>query len=411
MAKDLRSKYRRKIDVEEYHRKQEQEEKELGTTRGSDTYHDVEHGSNYFRVLPPHPDDPDFYIPRTVVWLSVYNDDGEGTRRTTIFNARLHGKRSITLDLVEEYVKYVKRRISEIEEDDPKEASRIADVLTHWQKGLSYSTTFVCYALKYTTSKEDVDDGVFGLLEMKKSVKDGMSKVNDDFWEESDEPISVDFITDPEDGYLVKIKYNKDAKKAADYYDVRAVKQLPLSDGILEKLDKSKTLSSRLLNAYKMRDFDWALEGLQIWEEENDVEFLEEEEMLEIMETCKEQVELATDDDELEEAEEEDELEEAEEEEEDDELDEFDEMGRRELKKFIKDEELDIKVYKGDDEDYIRDKIREALDELEEEEEELEEELEEEEEYEEAEEEEEPENEAPSLADIKKKLKKNKKGK
>lgn len=63
----------------------------------------------------------------------------------------------------------------------------------------------------------------------------------------------------------------------------------------------------------------------------------------------------------------------------------YDEMSRKELKAFIKEKELDIKVYKSMDDDDIREKIRE---EYEEEEEEEEEESEEEEETEEEEEEE-----------------------
>ena len=97
-------------------------------------------------------------------------------------------------------------------------------------------------------------------------------------------------------------------------------------------------------------------------EEENEEETsTEETEAEELAEEAEEEAEEETE-------EEEEETEEAEE------GDEFDEMDRSELKKYIKSNNLDVKVLKNDSDDDLRDKIRAAVAESEGEEEEAEEE-------------------------------------
>ena len=176
---------------------------------------------------------------------------------------------------------------------------------------------------------------------------------------------------------------------------------------------------SEILGTYGLSDFERALEGLQNFDEEHEIGLFEDEEWLGHLEEIRAQYDADGGDEEEEEApkakkttvkksspakkveepeEEEEDDEEEEEEDEKEEGDEFDDMERSELKKYIKDNDLDITVKKSMTDDDLRAAIRAASATAEEPEEEEEEET--------AEEPEEEEEAAPklTLADIRKKL-------
>lgn len=261
------------------------------------------------------------------------------------------------------------------------------------------------------------------LWEFKKMVRDAMNKLA--FSEDEDEAIEVDPFTDPDEGLPIMVKYmkNPNKKKGENYYEVSFPKKVtsrPLTDEEIEYFMTLKPLTE-VLPKYGMRDFERALEGLQNFDEEHEMEMFEDDAWLEHVEEIKAQYDgesededddkpakkktskkvskkvVEEDEEEAEDADDSDDEEEekpkkksskaapakkskkVEEEEEDDEEDEdeteeedeeesddaeddgLDDMDRTELKKYIKENDLEVSVKKSMSDDDLREAIREAM--------------------------------------------------
>lgn len=406
----------------------------------SNEYLNLEDGKTLkIRIFPAHPGIEDFYLPKKCYWLTVAGNDGE-PRRTTVLDSKVHG--DTKFDLVEEYVKWAKKKWA-------KDSDKL-DALTGTgqnQNSLNPSYTWLCYADRMTGDEQLRAK----LWEFKKMVRDAMNKLA--FSEDEDEAIEVDPFTDPDEGLPIMVKYmkNPNKKKGENYYEVSFPKKVtarPLTDEEIEYFMTLKPLTE-VLPKYGMRDFERALEGLQNFDEEHEMEMFEDDAWLEHVEEIKAQYDgesededddkpakkktskkvskkvVEEDDDEAEDADDSDDEEEEEEkpkkksskaapakkskkveeeeddEEEDDETEEEDEeesddaeddglddMDRTELKKYIKENDLEVSVKKSMSDDDLREAIREAMDG----------------ESDEEEEEEEAPKSKVSLTDIKKKL-------
>lgn len=359
----------------------------------SNEYLNLEDGRTLkIRVFPAHPGAVDFYIPKKSYWLTVAGDDGE-PRRTTVNDSKVHG--GTDMDLIEEYVKMAKAKYSS---DTAKLDALTSNEMSANSLRPSYS--WICYA---DIMKGD-DPLRPKLWEFKKMVRDAMNKLA--FSEDEDDVIEVDPFTDVDDGLPIMVKYmrNPNRKKGENYYDVsfpmKSVAR-PLTD---EEIEFYMTLPplNEVVHSYTMYDFEKALDGLQWFDEEHEMNLFDDEDWLNLVEEVKAQYDgeeeeesdkpakkkpakrkktakkvVAPEPVEEEEVEEEEEAEEEIEEEEAG--DKFDEMERRELRIYIRDEGLEIKVYKSMSDDDIRDAIRALETDLPEEEieEEVEEELEE----------------------------------
>ena len=396
----------------------------------SNEYLNLEDGKTLkIRIFPAHPGVEDFYIPKKCYWLTVAGRDGD-LRRTTVLDSKVHG--GTKWDLVEEYVKFAKKKWA-------KDSEKL-DALTGTgqnQNSLNPSYTWLCYAAQVTADEELRAK----LWQFKKMVRDAMNKLA--FSEDEDEAIEVDPFTDPDEGLPILVKYmkNPNKKKGENYYEVSFPKKVsarPLTDEEIEYFMTLKPLTE-VIQKYGMRDFEKALEGLQNFDEEHEMELFDDDDWLEHVEEIKAQYDGELEDDkpskkktskkvtkkveeeddnegdddsddeeeeeekpkkvEEEEVEEEEEPEEADDEEEDDsdeaEDDGLDDMDRTELKKYIKDNGLEVSVKKSMSDDDLREEIREAM---------SSEEGDESEEEDEDEEEEEAPKAKVSLSDIKKKL-------
>lgn len=354
------------------------------------------------RIFPAHPGGEDFYVARKCYWLPLTGQDGD-TYRGTVNDSRLHG--GTRYDIVEEYIKYAKKKVG-------SDADKLEALVGTGPKSNSLNPQFswICYADVVRLDEELRAK----LWEFKKMVRDQLNKLACS--EDADEAIEVDPFTDPDEGQPVNVTYNKNPnkKKGENYYDVAfpaKSKARPLTDEEIEYFMKQKPLTE-VIGKYGIADFNRALDGLQNFDQENDIDLFEDEDWLEHLEEIKAQY----DEDEQEEepakkttkkpvkpAEEEEEDEEEEEEEKPvkkspkREEDEFDDMDRTELKAYINENELEISVKKSMSDDDLRDAIRQELASKEEN-------SEENKESEPEEEEEEKPRSKMSLADIKKKL-------
>ena len=356
------------------------------------------------RIFPAHPGHEQFYVPKKCYWLSFPAEDGGDNKRGTVLDSIVHG--GTKMDLVQEYVKYAKKKYGD---DDDKMETLTGTGMN--SNALNPQYSWLCYA-SIVTPDEELHPKVW---EFKKMVRDALNKLA--FDEDNDEPIEVDPFTDPDDGLVLAVKYLKkpNKKKGENYYEVDFAKtgkkkeaySRAITDEELEAFSRLKPLNE-VVPRYTKKEFDRALEGLQCWDEEFDFNLFDDDEWLEIVEAVKEQYNGSSDDDDedekpkkktvkktskkveeeedaddeeekkpakksakkkVEEEPEDSEEEDSEEEETDDEDseeeetdgDEFDDMDRKELKHYIKENELEITVKKSMSDDDIRDLIREAV--------------------------------------------------
>ena len=357
------------------------------------------------RIFPAHPGHEQFYVPKKCYWLSFPAEDGGDNKRGTVLDSIVHG--GTKMDLVQEYVKYAKKKYGD---DDDKMETLTGTGMN--SNALNPQYSWLCYA-SIVTPDEELHPKVW---EFKKMVRDALNKLA--FDEDNDEPIEVDPFTDPDDGLVLAVKYLKkpNKKKGENYYEVDFAKtgkkkeaySRAITDEELEAFSRLKPLNE-VVPRYTKKEFDRALEGLQCWDEEFDFNLFDDDEWLEIVEAVKEQYNGSSDDDDedekpkkktvkktskkveeeedaddeeekkpakksakkkVEEEPEDSEDEDSEEEETDDEDDsekeetdgdEFDDMDRKELKRYIKENELEITVKKSMSDDDIRDLIREAV--------------------------------------------------
>ena len=391
--------------------KQIDEDNAMVGAQNSTEYLNLEDGKTVkIRIFPGHPGVQDFYVAKKCYWLSFVGDDGE-THRGTVLDSKVHGKTKF--DVVEEYVKWAKKKIG-------NDADKLEALVGNGPKSNSLNPQYswLCYA-----DKINGDDQLRAKIwEFKKMVRDAMNKLA--FSEDEDEVIEVDPFTDPDEGLPIMVTYRKNPnkKKGENFYEVSFPKKVsarPLTDEEIEYFMTLKPLNE-ILSKYGMKDFERALEGLQNFDEENEIGLFDDEDWIEHLEEIKAQYDsddsgedsepkkktavkkavkkeyAKSEEDEEEEKDEADDEEEDDEEENDEDGDEFDSMDRVALKKYITANGLEISVKKSMSDDDLRNAIRAAAksddaDEAEDEEEE----------------DDETEEEAPakvSLSDIRKKL-------
>lgn len=392
-ASDLRSKL--KPTPIKSLKKTVDEDNEMIGVQNSNEYLRLEDGkTTKIRIFPAHPGEDNFYVKRKCYWLTFTGQDGN-TYRGTVNDSVVHG--GTKKDICDEFMKYAKKKWS-------NDSDRLSCFTG--QDGFGAQFTWLAYADEINPD-EELKAKVW---EFKKMVRDALNKLS--FSEEDDDPIEVDPFTDPDEGLpvLVKKLSKPNKKKGENYYEVSFPKKVSaraLTDEEIEYFMNLKPLSE-LTPRYEMRDFERALEGLQTFDEENDLEMFEDEGWLEIVEEIKEQYDadssdedddedkpkkkvaskktskkvVESEDDEEDEEEEkpapkktskagkkksepepeDDEEDEEEESEADsDEDDGLDDLDRNELKKYIRDNDLDVSVKKSMSDDDLREAIREAL--------------------------------------------------
>ena len=358
--------------------KQIDEDNAMVGAQSSTEYLNLEDGKTVkIRIFPGHPGVQDFYVAKKCYWLSFVGDDGE-THRGTVLDSKVHG--GTKFDVVEEYVKWAKKKIG-------GDADKLEALVGNGPKSNSLNPQYswLCYA-----DKINGDDQLRAKIwEFKKMVRDAMNKLA--FSEDEDEVIEVDPFTDPDEGLPIMVTYRKNPnkKKGENFYEVAFPKKVsarPLTDEEIEYFMTLKPLNE-ILSKYGMKDFERALEGLQNFDEENEIGLFDDDDWIEHLEEIKAQYDSddseedssskkktavkkvvkkeytkSEDADEADEAddEEEDDDEEKDEEENDEDGDEFDSMDRVALKKYITANGLEISVKKSMSDDDLRNAIRAA---------------------------------------------------
>ena len=354
--------------------KQVDAENEMVGTGSSTEYLNLEDGKTIkIRIFPAHPGQEEFYVAKKCYWLTFNTNDGD-TRRGTVLDSKVHG--GTKWDVVEEYVKWAKKRVG-------NDAEKLEALVGNGPKSNSLNPQYswLCYA-----DRVNGDDQLRAKLwEFKKMVRDAMNKLA--FSEDEDEVIEVDPFTDPDEGLPINVTYRKNPnkKKGENYYEVAFPKKVsarPLTDEEIEYFMTLKPLSE-VIYKYGMRDFERALEGLQNFDEDNEIGLFDDDDWLEHLEEIKAQYDAEEEEEKPKKSakkvvkkdapapkkavvededddEEDDDTPEEEDDAEDAEGDEFDDMDRSELKKYISKNGLEISVKKSMSDDDLREAIRAA---------------------------------------------------
>ena len=356
--------------------KQVDADNEMVGTGSSTEYLNLEDGKTIkIRIFPAHPGQEEFYVAKKCYWLTFNTDDGD-TRRGTVLDSKVHG--GTKWDIVEEYVKWAKKRVG-------NDAEKLEALVGNGPKSNSLNPQYswLCYA-----DRVNGDEQLRAKLwEFKKMVRDAMNKLA--FSEDEDEVIEVDPFTDPDEGLPINVTYRKNPnkKKGENYYEVAFPKKVsarPLTDEEIEYFMTLKPLSE-VIYKYGMRDFERALEGLQNFDEDNEIGLFDDDDWLEHLEEIKAQYDadeeeekpkksakkvvnkdtsapkkVVVEDEDEDDDEDDDDTPEEEDDAEDAEGDEFDDMDRSELKKYISKNGLEISVKKSMSDDDLREAIRAA---------------------------------------------------
>lgn len=336
-------------------------------------YLSIENGPNKFRIFPGHPETESFIYPRTVHWLPRKFKDRD-TNETTIknapvFNSRVHG--NTEKDIVEEYYRFAIESLTEQIQDEEELKAKVDGILSHWKQGILPKTNWVCYA-----KKMEKGSSKFGLLEITQGTKEKLNEIA--IVEDTDEVIETDPFSDPDSGKAIIITKDDTAKDAKDYYKVTLEFRgdYSLNDDELEHLLEQKSLQEMYINSYSRKDFEIALEGLQIYDNKHKLKIFDDPQWLDIVEEIDSYY-PESDEEADEESGENGSSEPLDAEDEKPEELNIEDMSRTDLKKYIKKEGLPIIVRKNMSDDDVRQAIYDALDdedvELDEEEEEIEE--------------------------------------
>lgn len=376
-------------------------ESALGRTRGERADQlSIEEGTNKFRIYPPHPEEDGggevFAEPVAKCFLPMMVEDkdqqgnvqldGNGKPKMKessrpVFNSRIHG--GTLKDLVEEYRKFSdKRAVDLYGEDKKKKDEYLAPVIGKYSKvaseriaGIQDRQTWVLYADKISTNRENIEAFKFGRLEFGKAVKDRLNKLS--AIEGENEPMGTDPFTPIDAGRAAVVVYNKQASKPADFYTTEMdnstvkteingkmypiQKEYPLTDEQLENFFKFPTLKSLFRNSFKRKDFELQLRGLEFFDGKYKMGIWTEPEWADIVEEISAYYPE-------EDPEDEDgpvtakvtDKEVVTSEEEEEEPDEFDGMSRDELKAFNKTNSCGVVVTKSMTEAKLREAVRTA---------------------------------------------------
>lgn len=319
----------------------------------------VTKGTNKFRIMPAHKDSTTFIYPRTTSWIpkEVEVEDGKGGKKTEIkrgpiFNARVHSSAG-GKDIIEEYVRIATEQLTEQIKDEAKLAKELSK-LTYWETGLLPKSDWICYAQKYENGKKEM-----GLLALSYSLKEQLNTLS--AVEDSEQPIATDPFTDPDDGKAIIITKNVEVTKTKGGKTQERTKytvaiefrgDYALTDEELIELDGFASLQELYVNSYTKKDYEVALKGLQIFDEENDFYVFNNPDFVDVMNELADLYPEKKSND-------------AESEVEEKEVD-LDSMDRAQIKAFVKEKGLHVPFRAGLTEEEMRDMVREVLNENEE---------------------------------------------
>lgn len=248
-------------------------------------FHEIEEGRNILRVMPAHdPEDSSYQPCRTAMLECELPEmkDGKETgklelKRKKIFISTVHGNeevRKLKKDLIELYIKYVSE-LAGLYDDKDERQKFLAPITGYrakdgkWVWGIIPSTSFVCYALKANK---------LGRVELYDKWIKEMDKITAKIEEEEDQPLDRDPFSNPDEGYPLIVEKNKNDKGKFEFVIDRLTpkkrqswddfcEEHRVTDEQLKELSEKESLKDLYVNVYTKRDFELALNGLQLFDQ------------------------------------------------------------------------------------------------------------------------------------------------
>ena len=231
-------------------------------------FHQIKEGQTKWRIYPAHPEQSSYMVPKQVHWLPqevTYKKDGKDIteiKRRPVFNAKTHAGTS--RDIIEEYIRFVEKMVYD-EVQDPEERKTRLFKLTNWREGVRGRTTWIVYA-----AKVEGNAMTLGRLELSGLVKDKMNElsIQDD---NAMDVIQTDPFTHPDTGKALLINYDKSQREPVKKYGATLEWRgnYSLTDEQLQAYSKLDNLDKIYKNSYKRKDFEKALNGLKIFDEDS----------------------------------------------------------------------------------------------------------------------------------------------
>jgi hypothetical protein len=211
-----------------------------------------------------------------------------------IFISKLHGNPEIP-DVIEEYIKFANKMISDITQDQDERKAKRAPISGWkekngtWHPGIMPGTSYMCYVFPWELADREVKR-----FEMWDKNMDEVEKLYAAF-DDPEEPLTVDPFSDPKEGVPLvfdKVKNDKQkfdiiisdkkAPRAMNFKDF--VAKFALSDAEIAEVNEKPSLSEMYTNVYGRRDFELALNGLQLFDEKNEMGVFANDEFMSIVE-------------------------------------------------------------------------------------------------------------------------------
>ena len=317
-------------------------------------YLSIDEGTNKFRILPAHPEsDPKnrYSQQKYASWLPYFKKDEEGNftdkkGNRPFLNARIHAGQE--KDIIEEFIKSATKIIQSSDDLTTKEKGEKIKALSDFKTGIKHQSKYVCYATK-------VGDDERGLLELSNGIKKKLDDISLAEYEE--EPDGDDIISDPESGVVITIKYDKSKPNTEKYSVQQGRKVTPISDEDLEWWFAEDSLVEILQNSviYNQATIDRALESLKIYDEDLELDVINSDEFQAIAQEIKSV--LPESDNKSDDSSSSDTPSEPSKKK----KKKLKDMSKEELKQWILDEDLDIRVVRKDTEEDILDMIEVEL--------------------------------------------------
>lgn len=232
----------------------------------------------HIRIAPAHPLKGAFWCyPVSTSFLPIQRRDKDGELQEKdgrpdigqkpLFTANHHAE-GVDKDPVSVYMEFARKQA--YDEHSGDDAKRFLNPIYGWKAngkyngGISPSTKYMIYGWM---------DGVFGRIELSKSVRDKINDLAISF-DPTKGVLATDPFTDPDTGVGLTISYDKDETNLSNKYKVNTVvaeirEAIPLTDKQFEEFAEQKPLMELYTNTYNTDTFAMILEGLQRFEKQS----------------------------------------------------------------------------------------------------------------------------------------------
>lgn len=249
------------------------------------------------RVLPAHEPGDSPYVPMMTSMLECEVEDrkdgvviGKKIAKKKIFIATLHA--GSKYDIIDEYIKRVYALAEQYQDKD--ERSRFLNPITgyrmgkQWVSGIRPQLEYVYYALINGQIYRD---------SLKPKQMEALNKESAEMCAQ-DDTAAIDIFSDPTTGYPIQWSREKDENGKT----VEVLKALPLPrtmswdqyfekyavpDKVLEDLLKLPSLKSLYVGSYRKKDFEYALDGLKRFDQNNNYNIFADEDYLDYIEKAE----------------------------------------------------------------------------------------------------------------------------